>query len=599
MNTSLYIFKYSALDNNNQINDFFIAENMDECRTFLNMAGYTNIAVSPLKPGEATPDINRKIDLDTVSVELGNLSNNIKHNVPLVNAVVDVAKRSAPSNRSIYFRIAYFVYKGDSLSVAMRKLGKVIPDDIIENVRIGEASNSIPKSLRNSIKKYAKVEKTNFFGSLFRKKEDVSILDSSAEENLKGIESHKRAKMNSNLYPFKYKAELENGKKVSGFFDAESVDDCKHFLEIQGYTNIVVEPRKNYDIEIVLNKKIKTSELAFDLTQLSTYIKAGIPLVEGVTILAKQTTSAASKNAYQKLVYDLLKGDALSTAMEKQGNVFPQLLINMVRSAEMTGDLPTILDDMADYYESIEQTKKAMRSAMTYPLLVLILAIAVLAFMLLELVPQFVTLYENNGATLPKITLTVIAASNFMVNNYVSILLVSIFIIVAFIICYKKVPTFRRVVQLVVMKLPGFGNIIIYNEVYNFTKTFSSLINHGVFITDSMEILSKITNNEIYKEIIAKTLSNLAKGETISKSFKGEWAFPTVAYHMLVTGENTGQLGLMMEKVSDHYQQLHKSMVDQLKSLIEPIMILMVAFIVGIILLSIITPMFDIYNQIQ
>ncbi len=599
MNTSLYIFKYSALDNNNQINDFFIAENMDECRTFLNMAGYTNIAVSPLKPGEATPDINRKIDLDTVSVELGNLSNNIKHNVPLVNAVVDVAKRSAPSNRSIYFRIAYFVYKGDSLSVAMRKLGKVIPDDIIENVRIGEASNSIPKSLRNSIKKYAKVEKTNFFGSLFRKKEDVSILDSSAEENLKGIESHKRAKMNSNLYPFKYKAELENGKKVSGFFDAESVDDCKHFLEIQGYTNIVVEPRKNYDIEIVLNKKIKTSELAFDLTQLSTYIKAGIPLVEGVTILAKQTTSAASKNAYQKLVYDLLKGDALSAAMEKQGNVFPQLLINMVRSAEMTGDLPTILDDMADYYESIEQTKKAMRSAMTYPLLVLILAIAVLAFMLLELVPQFVTLYENNGATLPKITLTVIAASNFMVNNYVSILLVSIFIIVAFIICYKKVPTFRRVVQLVVMKLPGFGNIIIYNEVYNFTKTFSSLINHGVFITDSMEILSKITNNEIYKEIIAKTLSNLAKGETISKSFKGEWAFPTVAYHMLVTGENTGQLGLMMEKVSDHYQQLHKSMVDQLKSLIEPIMILMVAFIVGIILLSIITPMFDIYNQIQ
>ena len=599
MNTSLYIFKYSALDNNNQINDFFIAENMDECRTFLNMAGYTNIAVSPLKPGEATPDINRKIDLDTVSVELGNLSNNIKHNVPLVNAVVDVAKRSAPSNRSIYFRIAYFVYKGDSLSVAMRKLGKVIPDDIIENVRIGEASNSIPKSLRNSIKKYAKVEKTNFFGSLFRKKEDVSILDSSAEENLRGIESHKRAKRDSNLYPFKYKAELENGKKVSGFFDAESVDDCKHFLEIQGYTNIVVEPRKNYDIEIVLNKKIKTSELAFDLTQLSTYIKAGIPLVEGVTILAKQTISAASKNAYQKLVYDLLKGDALSTAMEKQGNVFPQLLINMVRSAEMTGDLPTILDDMADYYESIEQTKKAMRSAMTYPLLVLILAIAVLAFMLLELVPQFVTLYENNGATLPKITLTVIAASNFMVNNYVSILLVSIFIIVAFIICYKKVPTFRRVVQLVVMKLPGFGNIIIYNEVYNFTKTFSSLINHGVFITDSMEILSKITNNEIYKEIIAKTLSNLAKGETISKSFKGEWAFPTVAYHMLVTGENTGQLGLMMEKVSDHYQQLHKSMVDQLKSLIEPIMILMVAFIVGIILLSIITPMFDIYNQIQ
>ena len=149
------------------------------------------------------------------------------------------------------------------------------------------------------------------------------------------------------------------------------------------------------------------------------------------------------------------------------------------------------------------------------------------------------------------------------------------------------------------MKMPIFGNIIIYNEVYTFTKTFASLINHGVFITDSMEILSKITNNEVYKAIIAKTLSNLAKGDNISKSFKNEWAFPTVAYHMLVTGENTGQLGLMMEKVSEHYQQLHKALVDQLKGLIEPIMILVVAGIVGVILVSIITPMFSIYEQVQ
>ena len=160
-------------------------------------------------------------------------------------------------------------------------------------------------------------------------------------------------------------------------------------------------------------------------------------------------------------------------------------------------------------------------------------------------------------------------------------------------------PTFRKGVQIVGMKLPGFGKIIIYNEIYNFTKTFASLLNHGVFITDSMEILGNITSNEVYKGIISKTLSNLAKGEKISESFKGEWAFPEVAYHMVVTGENTGQLGLMMEKVSEHYQQLHKSLVNQLKSLLEPIMILVVALIVGIILLAIVTPMFDIYSQIR
>ena len=149
------------------------------------------------------------------------------------------------------------------------------------------------------------------------------------------------------------------------------------------------------------------------------------------------------------------------------------------------------------------------------------------------------------------------------------------------------------------MKLPGFGNIIIYNEVYNFTKTFSSLINHGVFITDSMEILSKITNNEIYKEIIAKTLSNLAKGETISKSFKGEWAFPTVAYHMLVTGENTGQLGPMMEKVYEYYDNLHSNAITQIKSLVEPFLIVFLAMAVGVIVLAIILPMFKMYGALS
>ena len=298
-------------------------------------------------------------------------------------------------------------------------------------------------------------------------------------------------------------------------------------------------------------------------------------------------------------MYNLLKGDSLSTAMDKQSDSFPQLLINMVRSAEMTGDLSSILDDMADYYESMEQTRKAMKSAMTYPIMVLILAIGVLVFMLSYLVPKFVSLYQEQGATLPAITQFIINASDFFREQYMWIILGVALVIGVFTFCYMKVNSFKQAVQFALMHIPVMCNIIIYKEVYNFTKTFASLINHGVFITDCMEILSKITNNEIYKKIIAKTLSYLSKGETISSSFKGEWAFPEVAYHMLVTGENTGQLGLMMEKVSDHYQVLHKSIIDQMKSLIEPVMIIIVAGIVGIILLSIITPMFGIYGQIQ
>ncbi|MBR4619107.1 MAG: type II secretion system F family protein [Bacilli bacterium] len=420
-----------------------------------------------------------------------------------------------------------------------------------------------------------------------------------SNEALEGIKTRQHTKETRPMYPFRYKAKTISGRKVTGIFEAENIDDCKRFLELQGYTDIVVNVKKKYDIDINLTSKISAGDLAFDLTQLSTYIKAGIPLAESVKILSQQATKPVQRKAYQLLLYNLLRGDSLSDAMDKQGETFPSLLVNMVRTAEMTGDLPTILDDMADYYESIESVRKEMRSAMTYPVIVIILAIGVLVFMLIYLVPQFVSLYEDQGASLPTITLVIIGMSNFLKNNYLIILGIIIAIVITFWYLYTRVKSFKSTVQVILMRIPVIGNIIIYKEVYNFTKTFASLLNHGVFITDSMEILSKITNNEIYKKIINKTMVNLAKGNTVSESFKGEWAFPEIAYQMLVTGENTGQLGLMMEKVSEHYQMLHKTSVDQLKSMIEPAMIIILAGIVGVLLLSIITPMFDIYNQIN
>ncbi len=401
------------------------------------------------------------------------------------------------------------------------------------------------------------------------------------------------------LTVYRYYAIDSNGKKASDLFEGESEMDVRNFLLSQNYTVLSVAPRKKYDIEFGMDGQLKSSELAFALTQLSTYIKAGIPLVDSVRILSKQTTDTRTKRAFSKLVHDLLKGSTFSKAMKKQKKAFPQLLINMVKTAELTGDLPSVLDDMADYYTTIERTKKQMVSAMTYPAVVMVAAVAVLIFMLAYLVPQFVTMFESQNAELPAITLFIMNASDFLRGNYITLIIIALVVIVGFIQSYRKIISFRRIVQTVLMKTPVVKNIIIYNEVANFTKTFASLINHGVYITDSMAILSKITNNEIYKTIINKAINNLAKGENISKAFKGEWAFPVVAYEMLITGENTGQLGLMMEKVADHFQNLHKTTVDQIKSLIEPIMITFLAVIVGVILLSIITPMFNIYDQIQ
>ena len=389
------------------------------------------------------------------------------------------------------------------------------------------------------------------------------------------------------------------GKKETGTMETETEEDLRIFLQGLDYKVLEIKERPSSDIDIGGNGRIKAGALSFSLTQLSTYIKSGIPLADSVKILAKQTKKTNIKKSYCLLVYQLLKGESFSDAMEMQGDFYPKLLINMVKTAEMTGDLPSILDDMAEYYTSMDQTRKQMKSAMTYPIVVLLIAFGVLIFMLTYLVPQFTAMFEENGATLPALTQTIINVSAFIRNYWYLLLIGSISLGVLFYFLYTRVQKFKETIQLILMHIPVIKDIIIYNEIANFTKTFASLLNHGVFITDSMEILSKITSNEIYKKIISRTLENLGKGDSISSAFRGEWAIPIVAYEMIVTGETTGQLGEMMEKVASHFQMLHKNVIDQMKSLVEPALICFLAVVVGIILISIIQPMFSIYSQIK
>ena len=163
---------------------------------------------------------------------------------------------------------------------------------------------------------------------------------------------------------------------------------------------------------------------------------------------------------------------------------------------------------------------------------------------------------------------------------------------------YKNIKAFRYFLQTIFMKLPIIGKIIIYKEMTVFTKTFASLLKNNVFITDSMDILGRVTSNEIYREIMINTINYIGRGEKISSAFKDHWAIPEVAYYMMVTGESTGELAEMMEKVSEYYAEQHKMIVDSMKSLVEPILIIFLAVIVGGIMIAIIVPMFGLYSEI-
>lgn len=416
-----------------------------------------------------------------------------------------------------------------------------------------------------------------------------SVQNQGISENLKeALESVKKTR-------FKYQVLNSQGAKVNGYIDAYNKDEVEVYLNNEGYQILKLDVSK--DIQIGTNK-LKYGELAFILTQLSTYLKAGISLIDSVRILEKQSVKANQRRIFSNIGYELVKGESFSNALESQGNVFPKLFINMTKTAEMTGDLPSVLDDMADYYTTIDKTRKQTVSAMAYPTIIFIFSIAVITFILTYVIPTFVEMFSSNNATLPAITQTVISVSNFLRTKGLILVLIIAIILVIYSLLFKYVKSFRKMMQSLYMRLPIVKNVVIYKEVAMFTKTFASLLNHDVFITDSMEILSNITTNEVYSDIIKESLDNLAKGARISDAFKGKWAFPVVAYEMLVTGENTGRLPVMMNHVAAYYDDLYSNYVKRLNTFIEPIMIILLAFIVGVVILSVVIPMLSFNSQV-
>ncbi len=444
------------------------------------------------------------------------------------------------------------------------------------------------------LKKYRNIPIVKSFLAKREAEREILLIDLTSDD----------AKRSETQQSFRYIAKDKEGRMVRGVFNGYSKLDVNSFLINEGFEVYKIETSKfiNFIYGQMANSisKMKNKDLVFWLTQLATYLKSGIPLTNAVKILSNQMGKSGSRRRlFDSVVYELTMGETFSDSLAKQGNVFPSLLVNMIKAAEATGELEETLSDMAEYYKEVEKTRKQMVSAMTYPLIILIFAFGVVTFIMLYVIPQFVKVYEQAGINISGVTLFLVNASLFL-KDYIGIILAIVFLlIIALIFIYKNVKALRILFQTFAMRFPVVGKIIIYKEMSIFTKTFASLLKNNVFITESIDILSKITKNEIYKDIMFNTISNIAKGDKISDAFKDHWAVPDVAYFMIVTGESTGELAQMLQNVSDYYQDMHRNSVNSIKTLIEPVLIVFLAAIVGVVILAVILPMFDLYNSIE
>ncbi len=519
--------------------------------------------------------------------------------------LLEPTKNSKNDNKLIYIlMIPLTVLKYSLIGL------KIITHDLILNV-YNALSWNIDKTYRTT--KDALNSEDIYERTKGRKKKEKTYNYSNA--TLKKLEKEKELLLNdlqtsgatrsktTNAYFFKVRD--NTGKIITGTMNGLSKLDINAFLLNEGYDVYVIKTSKwiNFaykDSTLLGSTKMNTKELIFFITQLSTYLKAGLTLSNSVKILSRQMNKNKAKaRAFQSISYELTLGESFFTSMEKQANMFPPLLINMIKAAEASGTLIDTLDDMANYYTELNTTKKQMISAISYPITILIFAIVVVSFILIYVVPQFTAIYEQNNAEIAGLTLFVINFSDFLSKNILLLLLGFVMFVVLLGVLYKRIKSFRTIFQMFLMRLPIIKNVIIYNELTIFAKTFASLLRNNVFITESMDILSKITNNEIYKSILYKTINNIVRGEKISEAFEGHWAVPDVAYFMIVTGESTGELDNMMQKVSDYYQEMHKSVVNNLKTLIEPILTAFLAVVVGLIIIAVIVPMYGVYDTLQ
>ncbi|PAQ16341.1 type II secretion system protein F [Bacillaceae bacterium SAOS 7] len=398
---------------------------------------------------------------------------------------------------------------------------------------------------------------------------------------------------------FKYTGRDRKGKKA-GTVTAETKKEALLKLQKSGIRVTDIQPQAETILtkDITIGRQVKLEHMVIFLRQFATLLQAGVTVVEATMILAEQTTSKALKKALVHIEAELREGRPLSEAAAHQKKIFEPLFINMLRAGEATGSLDETLDDMAEHYERQYRTRQKVVSALAYPIVVGIIAVCVVIFLLVSVVPTFVDMFADFGGELPMITQLVIGASEWMQSYwYVIIGLLLLFTLAIWALRQRKETKFY--IDYCVLKMPIFGSLMQKAVLARMTRTLSSLFSNSVPILQAMDIVSDIVENEVVAGVIRQSKDSLERGGSLTEPMRKHWAFPPMIHHMISIGEETGSLDTMLGKVADFYENDVEAATDRLKSLIEPIMIVLLAAIVGTIVTSILVPMFEIFNTVQ
>lgn len=403
---------------------------------------------------------------------------------------------------------------------------------------------------------------------------------------------------------FQYEGRTVKGKKKNGRITASNQKEAILELKKSGIMIHRIEEKpenllnKDLAININVTRGVRLKDFVIYLRQFATLLRAGVSITESTSILAQQTESKSLKLALLQVEEDLRSGVPLSESASKHPKVFPNMYINLVAAGEASGKIDESLDELADYYEKQHHLRQKVKAAMTYPIIISVLATGVIIFLLAKVVPTFVSMFDDLGAELPLITRMVIGTSNFMQSFWWIFILLFIAFYVG-IVTIKSKSTSKFYLDYVILKMPLFGKLMQKASIAKMTRTLSSLFQSSVPIIKSVTIAEKVVDNEVIAGVLKDARKALEGGESLATPMHKHWVFPPLVTQMIVIGEKTGALDSMLGKVADFYEAEVENTTEQLKALIEPLMIMIIGAVVGTIVIAIMVPMFQMYSVIN
>lgn len=405
---------------------------------------------------------------------------------------------------------------------------------------------------------------------------------------------------------FEYKARDRAGKVIAATMEATSQRDVAAALREKGYfVSEIKTPKKGLQADIKLpawmdpTSRPGLRDVTVFSRQFATVINAGLPVVQSLAILQRQAEKEGMKNALKKIREDVETGLPLSDAMAKFPGIFNKLYIYLVKAGEVSGNLDGILERVAAYMEKQAELRGKIRTALTYPTVVLVIALAVTFFLLTGIVPQFATILDQLGGELPIITRILIGVSDFLINFWWLLLIVIAGIVVGLRLWYRT-DNGRHALDRLALRLPVLGVLIQKTAIANFSNTFGLLLRSGVNILESLEITKGAARNAIVEDILEETKEAVQRGEQISATLtKYPRVFPPLVSSMTAIGEETGAVDTMMQKIASFYEREVDEAVASLTAALEPMLIVFLGVIVGFIVAGMFLPMFSIIGQLS